>query len=653
MRPKHGLGRRMAALGAGVALSLAAAAPASAALVGHWPLDALENGNTTTPDVSGTGLGMTAAGPLTGIAGRLGSGLDFATSVVLKAPPSPALEPATTLTLSAWVKKTATSMGNYAVAKGASTCFAASYALNGGGRTFYVWTDNGFVYSPGAPAAISDGNWHHVVGTYDGSKVRYYFDGTQVGNGTVQTGPIRYGLPDNDLRIGTYAGCSLPFTGGIDDVRIYSHVLSDAEIAELATAGTPGTSSPPPPSGPPAVSPAGGTRPSATALLCNRGPKPTDSSQCFATVGDAGGQPRITPSGTVTWTATKGSFTGTTCDLVPTPNSQGVASCSATYLPDAGGSPAGVALPVSARYGGDGTFAPSGAGHNVITAGCIGTPAKPCPGTVADAFGFTPSMTLSTTGTLAVLRAIAACGAAGQQAKGLASAVTAICKAGVSVNALPPDVVKGVADALRGSAARQGEAVSTLRAAFSLLELNGGRDQTPCGGGFAAAVAKCASLLNSIDAPGGALGATLKRAMTYADVAGLSDVMAQALRDAGGSRTDAQVRSLVQRVVGDAAAQRNACRATPIGSYLNGAFNCGQVAKARKARTWPLATGTGAVPLGETAAIPLRFTPRAQLLSALLKDLGAKNIRVSVRLTVTQGDTKARPVTKKIVVALR
>jgi len=243
--------RAVAALAVGAALAGGLAAPAAAdhdALAGHWPLDELTEGGTKTPDRSGHGLDMTADGALGVIAGQLGGALDFpVATVVLKVPGSPVLEPAAGVTVSAWVKRSGPPGGfRYLIAKGAmknaSSCYAASYAIYapGTGLRFYVWRATaGYVLSPSTPATVFDGNWHHVAGTYDGATVRAYLDGAQVGNGTQAPGTIRYGLPDNDLRIGSYggdAGCGLPYNGGIDDVRIYNRALTPEEVAAIRAA---------------------------------------------------------------------------------------------------------------------------------------------------------------------------------------------------------------------------------------------------------------------------------------------------------------------------------------------------------------------------------------------------------------------------------
>ncbi len=119
-------------------------------------------------------------------------------------------------------------------------------------------------------------------------------------------------------------------------------------------------------------------RPSAVRVVCNRGPSPTDDAQCTAEVGDAGPAPGRVPTGTVTWSATVGSFpNGTTCTLEPSPGSPNVAFCAATYRGGPEGIPAGVALPVTATYGGDTLNAGASGSHELVQAG---PPSGPLPG---------------------------------------------------------------------------------------------------------------------------------------------------------------------------------------------------------------------------------------------------------------------------------
>jgi hypothetical protein len=225
-----------------VTLVLIVAAPAYAdsSLVGDWPFD--ESGGTTAADISGHGNNGTLSGGVQWVAGHTGTALSFDGSTGrVQVPDQPSLEPAQ-ITVQAWVKR-AGSPGDfkYILGKGASGCQASSYGLYtgaNGGLAFYVAADSGlsFARSPDAGAGVWDGNWHLVDGSYDGSTVRLYVDGSQIGTGTAWSNPISYALADsNDLLIGNYPYSNCPgqdfhFNGTVDETKIWQRALSLQEI---------------------------------------------------------------------------------------------------------------------------------------------------------------------------------------------------------------------------------------------------------------------------------------------------------------------------------------------------------------------------------------------------------------------------------------
>jgi len=146
-------------------------------------------------------------------------------------PDSASLAPAR-LTVAAWVRGTAPSDHfRYIVSKGAITCDHSSYGLyssSNGGLAFYIGDTSKYYVSPEAPPAVWDGNWHNVAGTFDGSTVRLYVDGRQIGSGTPAATAIDYSLPVQGGMIGDYAGTcndSLTLNGDVDGVQIWSQAL--------------------------------------------------------------------------------------------------------------------------------------------------------------------------------------------------------------------------------------------------------------------------------------------------------------------------------------------------------------------------------------------------------------------------------------------
>ena len=84
---------------------------------------------------------------------------------------------------------------------------------------------------------IADGQWHHIVATFDGSEIRLYADGHPSGRGG--RGGRKRTDPSFDLTIG--ANRSTPsgdevdasFNGQMDDVMVYNRALSAEEVQKL------------------------------------------------------------------------------------------------------------------------------------------------------------------------------------------------------------------------------------------------------------------------------------------------------------------------------------------------------------------------------------------------------------------------------------
>jgi len=223
-----------------LALALAASAGASTPLSGWWPL--YESNGTVAHDSSGNRNNGTVSGGAQWTGGYFGSGLSFdGAHAEVDIPNAPSLEPSSAITVSAYVKASG-SPGNwkYIIAKGALNCIAASYGLYtgaNGGLVFYVSQNDAVSYSlsPDAGTGLWDGNWHFVVGTYDGSAVHLYVNGVEVGSGTPASGPIGYGLPtSSDLFIGHYDGACPAggdnFAGSIDEPTVWNRALTSSQV---------------------------------------------------------------------------------------------------------------------------------------------------------------------------------------------------------------------------------------------------------------------------------------------------------------------------------------------------------------------------------------------------------------------------------------
>ena len=220
-------------------LALVVAVPAGASastLDGWWRFDGTTDG--IAKDSSSNRDNGTVSPAAHQVDGYFGSALSFdGKTATVRVPDNPSLEPASSITVTAWFKGDPQKPYGYLVSKGGQGCQAPSYGLYTGpdrGLIFYVSQNQALSYtrSPDAGTGVWDNNWHFAVGTYDGKSVRLYVDGRQIGNGTPESGPIGYGLPDNnDLFFGSYPTCGgLNLAASIDEPTVWSRVFSPDEV---------------------------------------------------------------------------------------------------------------------------------------------------------------------------------------------------------------------------------------------------------------------------------------------------------------------------------------------------------------------------------------------------------------------------------------
>ena len=143
-----------------------------------------------------------------------------------------------------WIKTTASgtyvpmwSVGLHAV--GSANSSFGRYYFNGSGNLFVAASSN---YGT---TIINDGNWHHIVETYTASsKTKYiYVDGNTTAEATSSL-PGWWNAPTyrfQGLVLGTYTPThtTYMFEGNLDEVALWTSVLSSAAITEIYNSGVP------------------------------------------------------------------------------------------------------------------------------------------------------------------------------------------------------------------------------------------------------------------------------------------------------------------------------------------------------------------------------------------------------------------------------
>ena len=205
-------------------------------LVGAWLLD--EGKGETVKDSSDNGLdGKIGKGKPKWVDGKFGGAMEFGGQDMVTVEDDNALD-LEEFTIAAWV--------NIPKVSGAWQIIASkehrgptgrNYGLFGhinSGVVHYSFTTNSGWKSFDAKTVVTDGDWHHVAGTYDGSDFKLYLDGAvdaQVAPGT---------KPDNHDNFLFIGGCDIGnywMTGTIDEVVLYDRALSEKELNELIEDG--------------------------------------------------------------------------------------------------------------------------------------------------------------------------------------------------------------------------------------------------------------------------------------------------------------------------------------------------------------------------------------------------------------------------------
>lgn len=209
-----------------------------AALVGYWDFN--DSGSIGLNSVTSEVLSVAGDAQYTS-SGRAGGGLlldgsgDYLWHNPTTAAPTGTPIGNSSYTLSAWIKPTATGdrgivgWGNY----GSSRQVNAFRLMGSSSFRHYWWGAD--IDRSYAPVNLLDGNWHHVLATYNGKVRSLWLDGQ------------RLGLPDTpgtnnaqamNFAIGkTYS--TEYFAGTMDDVAIYNGSLTANQVQALASGASP------------------------------------------------------------------------------------------------------------------------------------------------------------------------------------------------------------------------------------------------------------------------------------------------------------------------------------------------------------------------------------------------------------------------------
>jgi type II secretory pathway pseudopilin PulG len=204
-------------------------------LVAYWPFD--EGSGSASENKSGIGTNAVLNNSPAWRAGsecRQGGCLEFTGSAYGMIPYYPELNIASNVTYSQWIKaKAPIPAGRWPLTLGSDP--HSRYGFRFGSSSSYVYFEyalppctGSFSGMPGKDIGI--GSWHMLSMTYDGSTMRTYVDGMPDASRSVlgglcpnPNGPFYFDAADTGIYL-------------VDEPRIYSRALSDAEIQALYNA---------------------------------------------------------------------------------------------------------------------------------------------------------------------------------------------------------------------------------------------------------------------------------------------------------------------------------------------------------------------------------------------------------------------------------
>ncbi|MDD4062226.1 MAG: LamG domain-containing protein [Candidatus Pacebacteria bacterium] len=211
-------------------------------LVGHWTMNEGEGG--VAHDLSGQENHGTLVNDPTWANGKVGGALDFdGTDDYVNCGSGTSLDSITTqVSISQWIKFNTSQNTRCFIFRRLDTSHS-SYAIGVDDSTnniikFYTLTDTGNSNTLTSPLTYNDGNWHNVVGVWNGTNKFLYIDGMQVA--TIAFSGTMNNWGSANLYLGSLSGYAQFFNGSIDDIRIYNRALTAEEIRLIYESGLDG-----------------------------------------------------------------------------------------------------------------------------------------------------------------------------------------------------------------------------------------------------------------------------------------------------------------------------------------------------------------------------------------------------------------------------
>jgi hypothetical protein len=201
--------------------------------VAHWKLD--ESQGNTAYDQAGAHHGTLHGNPMWQPAGGMIGGalrLD-GTGDYVEIADHPDFDLNTQMTVAAWIKVDVFDKEWQAIVTKGDSAWRLHRVGLGSNVGFHFSRPVGDFVAADCVRNVNDGSWHHVAGTYDGSKICLYVDGeldrSLPATGPIATNRIAVMIGENGQMRSRY------WNGLIDDVQIYDEALNESQVKMVMT----------------------------------------------------------------------------------------------------------------------------------------------------------------------------------------------------------------------------------------------------------------------------------------------------------------------------------------------------------------------------------------------------------------------------------
>lgn len=163
------------------------------------------------------------------VEGKFGKALDFdGSDDYVEVQNSNILDISNAITIEAWIKNIGRSTGNIVAKFSASDYGYRLYVSQGSGKILFqvASSRNSGLVSVGGSYPITYSEWQHVVGVFDGSKIKFYEDGVLIEESDFNI----INSNNQNLLIGVRSDKGEFYNGAIDEVKVYNSPLTEREI---------------------------------------------------------------------------------------------------------------------------------------------------------------------------------------------------------------------------------------------------------------------------------------------------------------------------------------------------------------------------------------------------------------------------------------